>query len=76
MFRAIVFFGLAISAFAQFHGGRSPDWLTEKSSIGARGRFDFVSQLDLVTMCRDCCALPRAEFGRAEDESPCECESL
>jgi hypothetical protein len=68
MFRAIVFFGLAISAFAQFHGGRSPDWLTEKSSIGARGRFDFVSQLDLVTMCRDCCALPRAEVGRAEDE--------
>jgi hypothetical protein len=33
--------------FVQFHGGRSP-WLTEKSSIGARGRFDFVSQLDLA----------------------------
>jgi hypothetical protein len=60
--------------FVQFHGGRSP-WLTEKSSIGARGRFDFVSQLDLAGH-----DVPRSALGRGgfalKINSPCECESL
>jgi hypothetical protein len=45
------------------------DWLAEGLLLSR-------SSIWQVTMCRDCCALPRAEVGRAEDEFACECESL